>query len=415
MSENFFKNILGLDQFLNTFFFLLLSIIPISILIGPAFSLLNFILIALVFLFFFNYSVNSDLFKKKSIIVMLIIYFYLMLNSLISINAESGLFRNFGFIRYIALFILINYLFSLNKYFDKIFRFWFIIFSIVLFDVIFEFYLGQNILGYESSDKKRIVSFFRDEHIVGTFLNGLFFILIGFLFYNFEKKNKFQKILIFSFLVLVVFAMILTGERSNTLKLLIGLSIFFYFNYKIRLLHKSLFVIATLIIFFFSFNHFTEIKHRYQNDLIEKLQNKETRENYIYFKLYRSGIEVFKNYPIFGVGNKNYRIETCKKNENTKYFCNTHPHQIYIELLSEHGVVGTIILLSSILYLLFKNFKLMLNSKNMIQLGVFSYLILTFIPLLPSGSFFADFNANFFWINLSIFYAINKKTNIFSK
>ena len=31
----------------------------------------------------------------------------------------------------------------------------------------------------------------------------------------------------------------------------------------------------------------------------------------IYTILYRSGIEVFKKYPYFGTGNKNYGFETC--------------------------------------------------------------------------------------------------------
>ena len=31
----------------------------------------------------------------------------------------------------------------------------------------------------------------------------------------------------------------------------------------------------------------------------------------LYAKLYRSGYDVFKNYPYFGVGNKNYRVEAC--------------------------------------------------------------------------------------------------------
>ena len=41
----------------------------------------------------------------------------------------------------------------------------------------------------------------------------------------------------------------------------------------------------------------------------------------IYFNLYKSGFQVFENYPILGVGNKNYRVETCKeitKEEKTK-------------------------------------------------------------------------------------------------
>ena len=68
--------------------------------------------------------------------------------------------------------------------------------------------------------------------------------------------------------------------------------------------------------------------------------------NNLYFTIYKSGYEVFKKYPIFGVGNKNYRVETCKKFEESKkiYICTTHPHQVYIEFLSEHGFLGTTLL-----------------------------------------------------------------------
>ena len=62
---------------------------------------------------------------------------------------------------------------------------------------------------------------------------------------------------------------------------------------------------------------------------------------------------------------------------NTKYFeenikfsnyrCNTHPHQIHFELLSEHGLVGYLFLF----YILFIFFK-----KNLMHL---SYQIIFFI------------------------------------
>ena len=41
--------------------------------------------------------------------------------------------------------------------------------------------------------------------------------------------------------------------------------------------------------------------------------------------------------------------------------------------------------------------------------------IINFTPILPSGSFFSDFNITLFWINFSIMFACNKKTNIFAK
>ena len=127
---------------------------------------------------------------------------------------------------------------------------------------------------------------------------------------------------------------------------------------------------------------------------------------------------MFKNYPIFGVGNKNYRVETCNypsKNLKFDYQCLTHPHQIYFELLSEHGLVGTILILSILFFLMFKILKIILLSRNYIQIGAFVFVLINFTPLLPSGSFFSDFNATIFWINFSIMFACNKKTNIFAK
>ena len=53
-------------------------------------------------------------------------------------------------------------------------------------------------------------------------------------------------------------------------------------------------------------------------------------------------------------------IEACGDYEKVlkyKYKCTTHPHQIYIEFLSEHGFLGTLILLSAIFSLIFKNIK----------------------------------------------------------
>ena len=55
-----------------------------------------------------------------------------------------------------------------------------------------------------------------------------------------------------------------------------------------------------------------------------------------YFQLYSSAYNVFKKYPYFGVGNKNYRVITCPEKVedwNPDYVCNSHPHQIYFEFL----------------------------------------------------------------------------------
>ena len=79
--------------------------------------------------------------------------------------------------------------------------------------------------------------------------------------------------------------MIFTGERSNTIKLFVGLFLFFWLNNKINFKYKLFFAISGLCIFLFSFYQFTEIKHRYYNDIILKFSDQDKRINYIYFKL----------------------------------------------------------------------------------------------------------------------------------
>ena len=129
-----------------------------------------------------------------------------------------------------------------------------------------------------------------------------------------------------------------------------------------------------------------------------------------------TGFNVFKNHPIFGVGNKNYRIEACKIENIKKYnnLCSAHPHQIYFELLSEHGIIGTFIILFILFKLVFSKIFTTLNSSNYLKLGSFIYMALIFTPLLPSGAFFSNYSLTIFTINLSIFYALDKKLNIFS-
>jgi O-antigen ligase len=205
-----------------------------------------------------------------------------------------------------------------------------------------------------------------------------------------STQNKFM---IFLFLFVSFASMILTGERSNTIKLLIGLIIFFYLNDKIKLKNKVYFFLSVILFFLISLNLFPEIKHRYYNDFIKRVKNYDNNKEYIYFSLYKSGLNIFKEYPLFGIGNKNYREEACT---NEIYICNTHPHQIYIEFLSEHGIIGSLILISILFFLIFKNYNSTCLKKNYIQLGCFTYILIQFIPIIPSGAFFSDFNSTLF-------------------
>ena len=109
------------------------------------------------------------------------------------------------------------------------------------------------------------------------------------------------------------------------------------------------------------------------------------------------------------------RHVTPKNSIHKEYYCLTHPHQVYIEMLSEHGIIGTIIIMSIIFYLAFRIIRKIIDSRNYIQAGCLVFLLINFTPILPSGSFFNNFNITLFMINFSLMYAVNKETNIFKK
>ena len=400
----------------------LISILPLSIIVGPSISLLNTLLIVILFLITFNsYKIKIE--KIFLLYLLIILYVYLIFNSFISIDYKEGIYRNLGFLRFVILFIAINLFFKISSSQFQFLNFWSLIVLIVVFDSFIEFSFGKNLLGYgDDLYVDRIVSFFKDEPIVGAYLLGFNFIIVGYFFEKFYKQNLKLKLALFFILFILVGCILITGERSNGIKAIIGLMIFLFLNNKISAKIKILIFLFSLVFTVLIISNSNYLKVRYGQQLFTQLFDNNQRDQFIqnnlYLKLYKSGLAVFKDNPIFGVGNKNYRVITTKNIEtkiNEDYILNTHPHQIYIELLSEHGLVGTIILLSIFFYLIFKNLKIIIISRNSIQLGCFTYLIINFLPILPSGSFFNDFSSTLFWINLSIMYACNKKTNIFNK
>ena len=407
------------DNNIEKIYLFLFSLIPISIIIGSAISLINILIILIFFLIFTAKSIEKEIFKNSILIFLIFIYLYLIFNSFIAIDFEMSASRNFGFIRYILLFIVVNYFFNLSNRANNIFSFWSLIIIIVAFDSLIEFFLGRNLLGYGELYGDRIVSFFKDEPIVGGYLSGFIFIIIGYFFDKFIEKDLRFKILLVFIIFFLFSAVLITGERSSGIKVVFGLVLFFILNKRLNFNYKIFTLLSVITIFLFTILNSSYLKYRYYHSFIYHFIDSERLSIFLkkqeYFELYRSGIAIFKDYPYFGVGNKNYRVVSRNEHIIKDYEWSTHPHQIYFELLSEHGAIGTIILLSFIFIMMFKNLKVIILSRNSIQLGCFVYLIINFIPILPSGSFFGDFNSTLFWLNLSIMYACNFKTNIFSK
>ena len=185
---------------------LFLSILPISIVLGPTISLINIIIISLFY--FFQYFKNEKVVVNdiKAIISLLILYIYLVFNTLISIDPTSGLGRNIGFIRFVFFFLSINFIFFKFKNSKNIFKAWTIVLVILIFDIYVERITGSNLFGFGKTQidgvlqphGMRIVSFFKTEPIAGAFVTGFIFIVSGYLIDSFKKRKIKNNYIIFA-------------------------------------------------------------------------------------------------------------------------------------------------------------------------------------------------------------------------
>ena len=412
------------NKILNFYFLFLFSFIPASIIIGPAISLFNILLIDFSFIFLIFYKKDFKFLSNKTVKLIIFLCLYLIFNSIIAKDFSMSAYRNFGFIRFGILFLAFNYFFYNNKNFVIIvLATWLLTLSLLSLDTYKESIYGTNILGYGEAYGARIVSFFRDEPIVGGYIHGFYLVIIGYLFFLDKNISNKYKYIIFVFSIFFLIAIILTGERSNAIKAIFGFFLFYFINDYFKFKEKIFSILLLILMIVFLLNTSDFLKLRYGGQFFKPIVSifqsnseisieREANKN-LYLALYQSGFEVFKRYKFFGVGNKNYRVETCSNEKNPKYVCSTHPHQLYFEFLAEHGIFGTMILFFILFSLIFSKIKLIFSSKNYLQLGSLIFLLTLFIPFLPSGAFFADYNLTIFWINLSIMYAVGEKTNVY--
>ena len=391
------------------FFF---SILPISFISGNAVLELNIFFIIIFFLreLFLDKDYFSRILKTKFFYLLISLWFYLIVNALFALNYEVSLRRSIFFFRYILLIFAFLYFLRGEQIRNKIINIYTLILLFISFDIFFEFIFGKNILGFESPMKnERIVSFFKDELIVGSFLASFLFIIFG-KFFN-ENKTILSAILFTIFSV----SILITGERSISIKILISIFLIIFFvleNPRLKI-YTTLFSILLISLVFTNDN----INIRYKNFLTHFEKNFQKDDIYKsvletkYLNQSLFSYELLKNNYLLGVGTKNYS-SACRNLKNTSkktviqenaVHCYTHPHQFYYEFISEHGIIGSIIIIG-ILISLISNKSYIFTKKDRRKLFIFKiYFIISMVPIFPTGSFFSSLQLFQFFLNYAIY------------
>ena len=403
-------------------------VFPLFLLIGPLFSEIFLISIIFYSIFLIIKEKKYNFFLNKFVLVFLLFYLSTLFSTIYNFYnfnyAKGGIF----FFRIPLFAISIWFILERYEFFNKkMVTFLLLLFLLIIFDSLLQYYSGKNLLGYEII-KGRISSFFGDELILGSFIIRLIPIFMIYLVMNDligDKKINFIYLFIISFACLVVY---LSGERTS-----FGLLILFFFIlfFMVKILRK--FVILTFLAFLSLAFIASNLKTSSEIDPAKRMFNKsysqiigkgeeryEKHKKKLFNKFYIFSHDhhghyvlsyrIFKDHILFGTGVKGFRY-LCRNKiyilENNDG-CSTHPHNTYVQILVSNGIIGLLILIICFFYFIKEIFffkKINDNEKNSDKILIsgaiaVSAVFINLWPIIPSGNFFNN------WLSMIYFYPI---------
>ena len=425
------NNIYRLNHFI-------IILIPLFLITGPFLSDLSLVVLDITFLYFFvsrNKKINLD-YNKNLIILFLGYYFYSIILSLFSENLFISLKSSLFYFRFGLFVLAINYFLNFKKdLIDKFTKILIILILFICFDALFQFIIGFNLFGFELQSNDKLHGMFGDEPLLGSYLFRLLPLALACLIYKFgDKKFRYYNTMFIFFVFAVIF---LSGSRASLFLSILFIILFFLF---VRSYQKQILILG--IIFLISFiitakfnekfaykSHYnivdpikrilTTKQGNYENK-VEKDLNLTNINFTIFTSIHEShfitAYKIFNENKIFGVGNKMFRV-LCSKEEYkiNEFSCSTHPHNYYLQILSENGIIGFLIisiLFTICIYNLIKEFYFRyfckLKKINDPCIIIIIGLFINLWPIVPTGNIFNNWLSILIYFPLGFYYFFKK-------
>lgn len=397
---------------------MLIIFMPVFLITGPFLSDLSVILIDLIFLYLIFKNQNTDVLLRNNLFIFFFIFnVYISIRSIFTDEIFFSLKSSLPYVRFLVFIFAVSYFLRINKKLEKNFsKLFLLLILVVCVDAIFQYIFGFNFLGFRIDNPDKLNGFFKDEAVLGSYLIRLFpLILVTFFSLYGFKDNKFKFYILF---ILVSFVIFLSGSRSSlALLILFVILIMLLFNE----LRKTFLIISSISILLLIFllqvseklkyktyiNFYNPIQTMFFASDLYPLEQK----NFYFFTPvhdthYRTAYNIFKENKIFGAGNKMYRIVCSKEGIYiNKFSCTSHPHNFYMQVLAENGIIGLVFIASLFIMVFFKLFKeiFLRNFKNekkydnksiLLLIGIF----LNLWPIIPSGNIFNN------WLSILMYF-----------
>ena len=414
---------------LTLFTNLTFAFFPISFILGNLITNINLVLFCIFGIFHLRSKILTTKFDftlKIIFFLFLVVFFSTSLSFIKSLYFEeyeyTNLIRLIKSVLFFRFFLLLLIIYLLSELNIINFRYFFLSASfaalLISIDIIYQYSFGFNIVGLESYSEYHNASFFDDELIAGGFVQNFSFFSILFLSYILRNYNNYSRILLIGIAICTLgVGIMVSGNRMPLILFILGLFFVYFFNQKL----KNIVLINSIILFIvlgsmISFDsqlrlNFYSLYGNAKGTVIGLFERMTTDESIIllkekkqfidhpnesagYTRIIFTGIETWKLHKTFGNGIKSFR-EDCKRImiEQQRGMCSNHPHNYYLEILTDLGIVGFVFVMAiALMFIVFvvKNYRFLggNNLANLFLLGATTSLFLEVFPIKTSGSIF---------------------------
>ncbi|MFU7516416.1 O-antigen ligase family protein [Clostridium sp. HCS.1] len=292
------------------------------------------------------------LFKDKIFISLALLNLVMYMSTIVAEDKRIALIGSIRFSMYIFIYYSIAYKLKIKEKFNAIMISFLGVASLSGVISIIQL-INLKLSHIQLSDEHRISSFLENPNNLGAYTVLSIFIAL-LLFFNENEKKK--KIILLSSLILLTINIVLSQSRNALLALFIG-ALLIAVIYDKRALILS--IVLPIIMFIIP-----ESRYRIL-DILNPDQNSSR------IKIWKSAELMIKDNPLFGIGYDNFAV----KYPNYVYhnpdivihgsYKAEHPHNIFLKMQSELGILGTILFVLFLLFTLFTLYKYVKSTTDL--------------------------------------------------